>query len=125
TSGGYPKSSLTLGTSLSTSSNRSAFPACLSCETRLDNIPPGTWYLSVLTSTPMTFISSRPDLTYFSLTGLKYSAISLSLPRSRPVSYSVPLSVATRGSVGGWDVPSANGDIAQSTTSTPASMALR
>ena len=44
---------------------------------------------------------------------------------SRPQSYGVPWKVLTIGSVAGWDVPSAIGEIAQSTTSTPASMAFR
>ena len=41
------------------------------------------------------------------------------------VSYSVPFSTATRDSVAGWLVPPPKGDRAVSTTSTPASMALR
>ena len=61
---------------------------------------------------------------YFSRRGWKYSRTLLSLLRSKPVSYSVPLSAATMDSVAGWDVPKANGEMAVSMTSAPASMAL-
>jgi len=86
TSGGKPKSSLTLGTSRRTSSYLSSFPCCLSCETRFESIPPGTWYKSVFTSTPNTLGSKRPLDIYLSLNPLKYSAISLNKPKLSPVS---------------------------------------
>ena len=44
--------------------------------------------------------------------------------RSRPVSYGVPSRAATIVSVQGWDVSRANGESAQSTVSTPASIAF-
>jgi hypothetical protein len=47
----------------------------------------------------------------------------LSLRRSIPVFRGVPAREATTLSVGGWDVPIANGDMAVSRISTPASMA--
>ncbi len=48
----------------------------------------------------------------------------MSFLRSRPVSYSVPRSMATTASVGGCDVLSDMLEMAVSTISAPASMAL-
>ena len=66
-----------------------------------------------------------PSFIILSATPRKCFAASASLPRSSPVSFSVPLSVATRDSVAGCEVPFAKGDSAQSTISTPACMAMR
>ena len=60
-----------------------------------------------------------------SRTPSKYSAISNSESRSSSVSYGVPLRAVTSISVAGWLAPKASGTVAVSTTSTPASMALR
>ncbi len=60
----------------------------------------------------------------FSRRVAQYSRTTLSLLRSSPVSYGVPLNAATIDSVGAWEVPIARGDIAVSTISTPASTAL-
>ena len=61
---------------------------------------------------------------YFSLIGLKYSDASFNKSRSSPKSYSVPLNAKAIGSVGGCDVPSANGESAVSIISAPASIAF-
>ncbi len=52
------------------------------------------------------------------------SDLSQKLSDQDPVSYGVPLKVSTITSVAGWDVPRANGDIAVSMISTPASTAF-
>ena len=76
-------------------------------------------------STFSTFGSSAPLALSSSATLRKWTAASLILFRSRPVSRGVPLSVATRDSVAGWDVPLASGESAVSTMSTPAIAAIR
>ena len=124
TNGGYPLSFRTAGTSRNTSISLSSLPACFSWLTRLDSMPPGTWYCSVLASTASILGFNCPLSRYFSRSFMTYGVISLKLSKSIPVSYSVPFRAATIDSVAGCDVPSAKGDIAVSITSAPASMAL-
>ena len=67
----------------------------------------------------------KPSFLSLSATFAKCFAACESFSRSRPVSYSVPFSVATSDSVAGCAVPLPNGESAQSTISTPAIIAIR
>ena len=76
-------------------------------------------------STRRTLGSREPCSWSLAATLRKWTAASLILFRSRPVSREVPFSVATRDSVAGWEVPLARGERAVSTMSTPAMAAMR
>ncbi len=96
-------------------------PFWRSWPTRLESMPPGTWNCSTFTSTGGTPASK---LAYFLRTSVILRARSARASRSRPVSRGVPFRAATRVSVGGWEVDMDMAEMAQSTTSTPASAAL-
>ena len=121
TSGGKPRSSRTRGISASTSFMRFSAPCSLSWLARLEIIPPGTWLTCTRVSTA---VNSLSNWWYFLRTAWKYMPISWISDRSRPVSYSLPLSAATIDSVPGWLVPQAKLEIAVSIWSAPASMAF-
>ena len=124
TSGGYPSSFLTLGTSFNTSSYLLSAPCCFNWDNKLDNIPPGTWYFKVWGSVNNTLGSSIFSSMYLSLIGLKYSATSNNASIFNSGFLSISDILTTIDSVGGWEVPPLSGDIAVSIISTPASTAF-
>ena len=111
-------SSLTRGISSNTSWYLSKAFCCFNCEIKFESIPPGIWYINTSVSILSLIGSIYPS--YFSLRVSKYFLIWFNAFKSRPVSNSVPCNDATILSVGGWEVPQANGDIAVSKISTPA-----
>ena len=103
-------------TALSPMANGTSQPATESLVATLQ----GTWYSRVLVSTRSTLGSRMPASCRRWATLRKCMAASDIFSRLRPVSRTVPCSVATRDSVAGWLVPLAMGLSAVSTMSTPA-----
>ena len=101
---------------------RSSAPWSLSCDDRLEIIPPGICHSSTAGSTAVKALSYAR---YFLRTSRKYSEISSSSLMSMPVARSVFASAATIDSVGGCDVPMDMDEMAQSRMSAPASTARR
>ena len=104
TSGIWPRSLRTRGSSANTSSIRSTASISFSWLTRLESMPPGVWCSRTLMSMIDILVSSSRCL-YLGMTSFSSTSLILaSILMSKPVSRLVPSSVITSGSIAAWDV---------------------